>query len=773
MIKRIHKIKNFGVYKDYQRSGDIRDFEEKNIIYGWNYSGKTTLSRFFSYLNKDVVIEDDYKNIEFEVELDDGTKINNLNRSTSPLQVKVFNSDFVTDNLHYETDKKISGIKFAVGDAGKILKQIEQIDVFIAKANDIKERTKKNTNLFNEFESKFTEEARHLTDVLGLGRNFTKANIRNYVQQWTNLPLSNFVIADSNELDRVLTNARAQNTGSVIATSEEPVTQFDSLLKQVKDILHREPQKSKDDELLSSNGDLYSWVRTGLGIYNKMKEPLPKCAFCGGDITKEGRLAQLNAYYSNEASKVKSDIEQLKKNIEFEKGRYDNLIWATKSENDLAQSCRAAYLEKKNTYASIKDAYKSLLDILIEKLNQKNDKSLFVSMDVEIIDDSASTNLKKWISSVTEVFNQSNDIINGFKTTQNDEKIKYTKHYIAKFLIDQHYRIIERKKEYEKKWHGIIDVWVDQKKKERRNLDMEIESIEVGKDELNDFIKLFLNRDDLKIEATEDNFFVLKRDGKIANHLSDGEKTAIAFSHFMVSLKSLKDKKKLQDFIIFIDDPISSLDANHIAQVSSMLNTFFFEKGLDAATPERVCNCFKQLFIATHNFELFSFLRSAININRRAKREINGEKKEVPSCNYFMIKKVDEKKSTIIDIPKSLTKYKSEYVYLFSEIDKFKNDNFPEDRVYMMPNIIRRFLEIYTLMKLPGNTDEIDNRIKILFSERLFELKILHNFSHFTSFDRVTKHSELVLRIPDIIEDLYKILDADKVHLDSLKEGIR
>ena len=87
-----------------------------------------------------------------------------------------------------------------------------------------------------------------------------------------------------------------------------------------------------------------------------------------------------------------------------------------------------------------------------------------------------------------------------------------------------------------------------------------------------------------------------------------------------------------------------------------------------------------------------------------------------------MIKKVDGKKSTIIDIPKTLTKYKSEYVYLFSEIDKFKNDNFPEDRVYMMPNIIRRFLEIYTLMKLPGNTDEIDNRIKILFSDRLFDI---------------------------------------------------
>ena len=61
MIKRINKIKKFGVFEDYRRSGDIRDFEEKNIIYGWNYSGKTTLSRLISYLDKNVEIEDDYK----------------------------------------------------------------------------------------------------------------------------------------------------------------------------------------------------------------------------------------------------------------------------------------------------------------------------------------------------------------------------------------------------------------------------------------------------------------------------------------------------------------------------------------------------------------------------------------------------------------------------------------------------------------------------------------------------------------------------------------
>ena len=769
MIKRIHKIKNFGVYEDYQRSGDIRDFEDKNIIYGWNYSGKTTLSRFFSYLNKDAAIEDDYKNIEFEVELDNGTKINDLNRLASPLQVKVFNSDFVRDNLHYETDKRICGIKFAVGEVGDILKQIGQIDVFIEKANRVKQRNAKNTTLFNGFESKFTEVARHLTELLSLGRNFTKSNIRSYVQQWNGKKLEDFIISDGVELESVSTNAKAQNTGSIISINHEPSAQYDSLFKQVAEILHQEPKASKEDELLSSNRELYNWARTGLDIYNKMTDQQTKCAFCGGTITKNERLAFLNAYYTNEASKVKSKIEQLKSSIQVEKQKFDNLEWSNKSENDLAQSCRASYLEKKQSYAAIRDAYQLLLDTLVVKLDEKYEKSLFVSIEVGEINVSANEEMKKWISSVTSIFEKSNEIINEFKTTQDNAKQKFIKHYVAKFLIDQQYRKLEKKKDNEAKWNGMIDKWIRQKTEEKRTLDEKIESIEKGKDELNDFIKLFLGRDDLKIEVTNDNFFVLKRDGKIANNLSEGEKTAIAFSHFMVLLKSLKDKKKLQDFIIFIDDPISSLDANHIAQVSSMLNTFFFEKGLDAANPERVCNCFEQLFIATHNFELFSFLKDANNINRRKKVKQG----DVPSCNYFMIKKIDVKKSVIINIPKSLTKYKSEYVYLFSEIDKFKNEGFPEDRIYMMPNIIRRFLEIYTLMKLPGNTDEIDNRIKILFSERLFELKILHNFSHFTSFDRVTKHSELVLRIPDIIEDLYKILDADKVHLDSLKEGIR
>ena len=48
MIKRINKIKNLGVFSNYTRNSELKNFEEKNIIYGWNYSGKTTVSRLIS-----------------------------------------------------------------------------------------------------------------------------------------------------------------------------------------------------------------------------------------------------------------------------------------------------------------------------------------------------------------------------------------------------------------------------------------------------------------------------------------------------------------------------------------------------------------------------------------------------------------------------------------------------------------------------------------------------------------------------------------------------
>ena len=88
MITKIDSIKNFGVYKDFKWSKSIglSDFNSKNIIYGWNYSGKTTLSRIFQSL-KDKKIFGETANVEFKIKHDSGDDITHLNFSTNFLNI--------------------------------------------------------------------------------------------------------------------------------------------------------------------------------------------------------------------------------------------------------------------------------------------------------------------------------------------------------------------------------------------------------------------------------------------------------------------------------------------------------------------------------------------------------------------------------------------------------------------------------------------------------------------------------------------------------------
>ena len=756
MIQRINYIKHIGVFQNFKRGGNLQDFLDTNIIYGWNYSGKTTLSRIFSYLDKNTVIEDEYANLEFEFELNDKRKIDHTNRANSPVSIKVFNSDFIRNNLHFDTDNKIQSIKFAVGEVANIHLQIEAINQYIQKAKAIIQSNSQYIEAYNDFDNKFfTDIARQISNLFQ-ERNFNKTNVKNIIRQFGKKSLNDYLIPKT-EYEQLRSNALSPNVGSTISCSIKPVLRYKELFSATQELLIASPTDSIQDDILSNNSLLYNWVKTGLDIYKNNAE-IKTCAFCGADISDGNRVAYLNAFYSNEAARVKESIHGLINNIEQEKDSAKTLSWAHISENDLTINVRDRFNTLKQEYVALCSNYINLLDKLIEALRVKETTSLFVPIQLQQFNLTPYSEFASWIESMRQVLVESNNTITNFESIRTESREKLRKHLVAQFLIDKEYSKCERLKNIEEKGITKLQDAIKIKENDRENLVAQLNSIDKGKDELNRFIQLFLNRKDISIDVTNDKFFILKRGNKEAKHLSEGEKTAIAFSHFMVQLKSLKDNKTLANTIIFFDDPISSLDTNHIAQISSLINSFFYEKGLDADKPDKIClNC-KQLFITTHNFELFSFLKDASNIKKRGTK-------------YYMIKKENSETSVIIDIPKSLSKYKSEYVYLFSEIDQFKNEGCPVEKSYIMPNIIRRFVELYTLMKLPGNTDEIDNRIKLLYGN-VNELKILHTFSHLTSFERVTKHNELALRMPDIIDDLYKILTKDNQHYTSLLSGI-
>ena len=761
MIKRIKSIKNFGVFSNYRMDGNTRDFNEKNIIYGWNYSGKTTFSRLFSFLDKDNEIPTEYSNIEFEVELTDGLIITNENRNISPLHVKVFNSDFIRDNLSFErTNNRIKGITFDVGGNIETRNKISNNNNLIAKAASLQEKNQQNILKFNEFEAKFTKEAGRIkNDCFNSLIEFNKGHLKKIIDTLSE-PLENYTSIDTKQLMEVKATALTQNPKQEISIETSPILDFNNIYNEYKLILEYEPTKTEDDILLSKDINLYNWAKDGYNIYKEKNPRIRKCAFCGNDINDD-RFAYLNAFYSNEAAKLKTKIADLEIKINTEKQKIEELSWSKKSINDLMDCCQQEFSYLLDRYITTKASYLSTLDLLRSDLAKKDTQYTFVKQELSSINIDSITQIGEWIKEVKNIFDKHNNTVRKFGTIREEARDTYKKYIIARFLIDEQYNEIKRLKQCEERLKNRCNIIVNKLELENKALEAELKTITKGKEELNKFIQLFLNRDDISIEVTDENYFVLKRGTNIAINLSDGEMTAIAFSHFMVMLDSLQ-VNKLTDTIIYIDDPISSLDANHIAQVSSLINSFFFRKGIDAENPLKVIPCFKQLFISTHSFEFYSFIRTANNI----KKSKNGK-----GCNFFFLKRRSRTESLFTDIPKELSSYNSEYIYLFSEIDKYKDAGFPEEKSYIMPNIVRRFLEIYTFIKLPGNKDEIDNRVKILIGD-VNELKILHTFSHFSSFERVVQHNALIFKLEDIILDLYILLSKDPEHLSSLYEGI-
>ncbi|MEF2576986.1 MAG: AAA family ATPase [Bacteroidales bacterium] len=417
-------------------------------MYGWNYSGKTTLSRIFSYLDKNTVIEDEYKDVEFEFELNDRRKVDHTNRTTSSMSIRIFNSDFIRNNLHFDTDSKIQSIKFAVGEVANIHFQIGIIDQYIQKAKDIIQSNSQYIGAYNNFDNKlFTDLAREISNLFQ-ERNFNKTNVKYIINQFGNTSLNNYIIPQ-NEYDGIRTNALSPNAGSIIDSSIKPILIYEKLLYATQELLKTSPAEGIKDEILSNNTSLYNWVKDGLNIYNNIE--IKKCAFCGADISNGERILYLNAFYSNEASRVKDAISSLIIEIEQEINSAKSLRWAYISENDIALNVREHFVSLKKSYEVLCTNYIGLLNKLIDALRSKENKSLFIPVTIEPFDSTPYTNLVSWIDDLQKVLIESNNVIANFDAIRSDSRDKLRKHIIAQFLVDKEYKKCLRLKKIEEK----------------------------------------------------------------------------------------------------------------------------------------------------------------------------------------------------------------------------------------------------------------------------------------------------------------------------------
>ncbi|MDP9229878.1 MAG: AAA family ATPase [Bacteroidota bacterium] len=87
MFLKVNKIKDFGVFRNFSWHVAIPEFKQFNLIYGWNYSGKTTFSRMFRCLELSALHEN-YLAATFELEDELGNKYDHA--FAAPPIIRVF-----------------------------------------------------------------------------------------------------------------------------------------------------------------------------------------------------------------------------------------------------------------------------------------------------------------------------------------------------------------------------------------------------------------------------------------------------------------------------------------------------------------------------------------------------------------------------------------------------------------------------------------------------------------------------------------------------------
>lgn len=757
MIRSIQRLRGFGVFEDLRKTNDLPEFGAKNIIYGWNYSGKTTLSRFFGTLGSGVPYAE-CPQASFEVKLDGGASITEATLNPPRVTVEVFNSDFVASNLGW-SGEDFESILLLGDESIEAQQRIERLNGLLGKRRRQLTSTRSSAKETEKTISDAkTAAAKQIKTTLQIVEAFGATQLTSAMAQLpvdvASVILSPEVFAS--ELNIALTSdaQRPNKAPSLVA----PALQLSLRQQDAEPLLDEVPAVSAIIEHLRDHPVIANWVGEGLPLH----AGLSVCEFCGGPLTEE-RIRLLQGHFSKALTEQKQRLEALSRNIQsaslsvnawLEPARFlpVNQKAAERIESRLQELCRT---------------YNNDLRCLMESVQAKIESPFEVQSPPALRPD-VSPLLAHTFDEAVALIAANNEAVDGFKDTRGEAMRRAKSHLVATFARDERLTNAKQRLEVLGELETYITAAGLRIKGTIQMLQASIDRAQKGRETLNERIALLLGSDVIQIEVVTVNGvdrFALRRHGSPARNLSDGERTAIAFAYF---LTKLKEHKTLKNIIIYIDDPISSLDSNHVFQVYAIIKNFFFEKTIDAQGNAKWVTACQQIFISTHNFEFFEMLKK-LPIDRQKPTQTDG-------ARYYLVKRISATASTIVDLPASLRQYTSEYHYLFSVIRAFSEHPTKDDvaQLLALPNALRRFVELYTYMRLPLADTNVETRLGLLAgSEAAVRVtQLLHHFSHLETVDRVSSHTQVVAAIDPVVEELMDLLRADEPHFNALMASV-
>lgn len=747
MITKINKIKDFGVFKNFSGSS-LPEFKTFNLIYGWNYSGKTTLSRVFRCLEKGK-LHDDYLAATFEME---NTTAKYDSTFAVKANIRVFNSDFVKENLKWDADN-IEPIFLLGAENIELQTELKQKETDLATAEaELAEAKRLRTEKQNRINGVVTNKARDIGTLLSI-RPFDSRHLLQIIEK-VKTAVATYTLSQ-NDFDKYKAKAISNEQKPPIGEITISIADLATLKTEVETILQRQAASTNKIQKLLDSNPISNWVETGKSLHDGKTE----CEFCGNTLPSD-LMSKLNEHFSKDYDELKTDIEAKLKTLTTSK---INLTIPLPAETAFYTDLHHDFRTKRSLLETEIINFNNSIASMIKDLESKRDKP-FDKIEITAFTDNKLT-LETALTNINFVIKTNDLRTTGFTTEKNASIEKLKEHFAAEFETNETYSTIQVQLTNEQTSIDAKGVTIALQKQAITLIKSQLDETVKGAGVVNAYLKIFFGKDDIQITPTTDKKFQLLRGTDVAKNLSEGEKTAIAFAYFTAKLE--EQNNKIADTIIYIDDPISSLDSNHLFNIYSFIKNTFYEFKIDPITNKgaHATKC-KQLFISTHNFDFHNLVFDWFK----------GLKKDAK--DYWIIerhKNSHKDESVIKQNGNLLTSFNSEYAYLFSLLHNFQSN--PTDTyefLYHLPNVARRFVETFLNFKYLER-NKIDESIDKLITNPIEcerARKFMHYYSHNLTTDKFMRFADLAecQAVVDIIINSVNTLDP--VHLTSLKTAV-
>lgn len=743
MIIKINRLTNFGNYRQFQW-GITANFTKYNLIYGWNYSGKTTLSRLFQVLAMPSELTQ-WQGCQFEVELQGGAKLTHANLA-NPQRIKVFNRDFIQSNFQQEHNKA-PAVFIVGGNTIHLRNRITRLNVHVDKTRTIEAGlNERYQQLKRELDSLGTTHASSVATLTG-DKTYNRTKLTAEIARIKSAP-DTFILSDE-ALQAKVSLLRSTQEWKDINPVAHIATDLDTLRQDLSTVLNKTASNEAITKL-KENRDLESWIRTGLSYHINAAQ----CEFCGSTIPAD-RLTALQKHFSKAYEDLSSEVTAQVNTLGTTK-----FTIALPDERDFMPDLKGQFV----TLKSKVDAWIIWANGVIgelETLAKQKQLALETQLSCDV-DASRAQEVTQIVADINTLITEHNQKRSQLDREKMAAKEAIEKHNAAIFyetnnIADKEaaIRTAENKADKAKNLLMIIE--------EKKNaIEIQIQQQSIAAQKINETIQFLLPDNNISVAEISGGFFEFRRDGVQAKNLSEGEKTAITFAYFLATLEN--NGASLNQTIVFIDDPISSLDSNHIYAIYALIT-------------KRLDSCL-QIFVSTHNSELYTLLKEHWFDKSDYKNRLD-KPTRAGASSYYTRRFADTNQlwhSTLEDTPVLLRKYKSEYQFIFEQLHKFSSSQKPSPHeAYTAPNLLRKFLEAYLGFKKPC-TPKWSSKLDLLFDTDIEQTEIQKfsdDASHLQGLNRSLQQPDFISNAQSTVKKVIQALKAkDNPHYISMCTAI-